>query len=641
MAAVGAVLVLSAQTGTPVAPSLAPFEAMISAAMKKYSVTGAALAVTHNGRLVLARGYGYADQENKIPVQPDSRFRVASLSKLITAVTVMHLVEEGKLSLDQPAFAMLAHLQPPAGAKVDPRLASITIRQLLNHAGGFPENNGEDPMFDSVKITSALKAPAPASTENIIRYVLGQPLQFDPGTQYAYSNFGYAVLGRIIEKTTGMSYEQYVRTNVLAPMGISQMRIGQTLAQGQQPNEVKYYPQNRARSVFPDTPVNLTWPYGGWYMESMDSHGAWIASAIDYARFVNAIDGRRGRAFLSPASLGALTAKPAGVKDWVGQSSWYGFGVMVRRSSNDGIWWHSGLLDGTVTYQIRSNDGTQYVVFLNYTPTTGTDEDNLFAALDDGFWNAVGQVSLWPAGDQFTNYPDSKAAVTAPAIATREGVVNGATFDRGVVAGSWITVFGVNLANSMRTWTAGDIVNGALPLALDGVSVTVDGRAAAVYYISPTQLNVQAPAGLTPGWVNVQVTNNGASTGTVLAHVVNNAPGALTFLQNGVLYAVATNASYQVLAGGRTAPPGETIIIYATGLAASPAGRTLTAPVPVPGVGATMGGRAAAVSFAGVIAPGLFQVNVAVPEVGSGDQPLVLTMNGASSPAGVFVPVGR
>ncbi|MBS1859366.1 MAG: beta-lactamase family protein, partial [Acidobacteria bacterium] len=166
IAALAAVLPMFAQTGTPV-PALSSFDAMITAAMAKYNVTGAALAVTHNGRLVLARGYGFADQENKIAVQPDSRFRIASLSKLITAVTVMHLVEQGKLSLDQPAFALLPDLQPPAGATVDPRLASITIRQLLTHSSGLHDNSDGDPMFLSAQITSLLNVPAPASTENI------------------------------------------------------------------------------------------------------------------------------------------------------------------------------------------------------------------------------------------------------------------------------------------------------------------------------------------------------------------------------------------------------------------------------------------------------------------------------------------
>ena len=184
----------------------------------------------------------------------------------------MHLVEQNLLNLDQPAFALLPDLQPPAGAMVDPRLATITIRNLLNHAGGWDDTSGViDPMFNSPTICAALDVPAPASTENIIRYMRGQPLQVDPGSQFVYSNFGYAVLGRIIERVTNMSYEQYVRENVLAPMGISQPRIGQTLPQGRLPNEVTYKSPGGtwvAPSVFPDVVGSVPLPYGAWYLES-------------------------------------------------------------------------------------------------------------------------------------------------------------------------------------------------------------------------------------------------------------------------------------------------------------------------------------------------------------------------------------
>lgn len=192
-------------------PSLAPFDQLMTGLLSKYGIPGGSIAITKNGRLIFARGYGYADADAQIPAQPDSRYRIASLSKAITAVTVMHLVEQGLLTLDQPAFALLPDLQPPGGSTPDPRLASITIRNLLNHTGGWDDTatgSNFDPMFNSPKITQALSVPAPASTENIIRYMRGQPLQFAPGTQYAYSNFGYAVLGRIIERVTGMSYEQ-------------------------------------------------------------------------------------------------------------------------------------------------------------------------------------------------------------------------------------------------------------------------------------------------------------------------------------------------------------------------------------------------------------------------------------------------
>src|ERR1035438_3466755 len=115
------------QTGTAV-PSLAPFDQLINTLLTKYGIPGGSIALTQNGRLVFARGYGYADPQAQIDAQPDSRYRIASLSKAITAVTVLHLVEQGSLNLDQPAFALLPDLQPPAGATPDARLASITIR---------------------------------------------------------------------------------------------------------------------------------------------------------------------------------------------------------------------------------------------------------------------------------------------------------------------------------------------------------------------------------------------------------------------------------------------------------------------------------------------------------------------------------
>jgi N-acyl-D-amino-acid deacylase len=211
-------VVLHAQTGTPV-PSLTPYDAFVLGLLDKYNIPGASLAITQNGRLIFARGYGFADAQRTQPVQPDSLFRLASLSKAITAVAVIKLVEQGKIHLDAPAFALLPDLHPPAGLTQDPRLAIITVQNLLNHSGGWDRDRvgGYDPMFISPRVVSALGVQAPASTENIIRYMLGQPLDFTPGTKSVYSNFGYAVLGRIIERVTGTNYEQWVRANVLAP----------------------------------------------------------------------------------------------------------------------------------------------------------------------------------------------------------------------------------------------------------------------------------------------------------------------------------------------------------------------------------------------------------------------------------------
>lgn len=628
------------QTGTP---AIQPFDDFMNNLMTKHGIPGGSLAVVRNGKLVMARGYGMADPDKQVQAQPDTRYRTASLSKFVTSVAIMHLVEQGKLKLDQSAFALLPDLvAPPNSLPQDPRLPSITIANLLTHTGGWDDSStgsSFDPMFGSEVITTALNVPAPASTENTIRYMRGQPLDFDPGEYYRYSNFGYAVLGRIIERVTGMSYEQYVRTNVLAPMGIANMRIGNTLAQGQLPGEAAYSPTGNSPSVFPDTVNRVPRPYGSWCVECQDAHGGWVTTVIEYARFMAGVEGRRGTAFLQPSSFAAMTARPS-AKDWNGASAWYGFGIMVRPTTGGQNWWHSGSTDGTTTYQIRSSDGFHWIVFLNWRPNNQNAIDVLQGEIDDGLWNAAGQVTTWPATDYFaTLYPDANPAESQarPAVNAREGVLNGATFDRGVVAGSWGTVYGVNLSKTTRQWSLDDIAGNQLPTSLDGVSVTIGGQPAFIAYVSPGQINFQAPSNLTPGWLPVEVINNGVHTEMVLAHVTQNAPGAFMSTVDGVRMAAATKADGAVLDGVHPAAPGDVIAIYATGIAPSQAGTVVPTPQQVATPAVSIGGMNAVVQYAGLVAPGLFQINVVVPAVSSGNQPLVITANKATSPADVFL----
>ena len=206
------------------------FDREMEAFMQARNIPGGALAVVKDRRLVYARGYGWADREKMIPVQPASLFRIASVSKPITAVAVLKLIEEGRLSLDTRALPLLG-LTPLIASFRDPepRLRQITIRHLLQHTGGWDRDKSFDPMFRPEQIAQAAHSPSPATAEQIIRYMLSMPLAFDPGTRHAYSNFGYCVLGRVIEKVTGGPYEKFVREKILAPAGITDMRIGATL----------------------------------------------------------------------------------------------------------------------------------------------------------------------------------------------------------------------------------------------------------------------------------------------------------------------------------------------------------------------------------------------------------------------------
>lgn len=639
-ALVASVAVASGQTGTPGIPA---FDQLMTTFLPKYNIPGGALVVAKDGRLVMARGYGFADKENQLPVQPDSLFRIASLSKILTSVAIMHLAEEGKLSVDQPAFALLPDLPAPAGTTEDPRLSRITLRHLLTHSGGWDVSASNfDPMFASQEIALALGVPQPASTENIVRYMRGRPLDFDPGTHYRYSNFGYAVLGRIIERVTGMSYDQYVRTQVLAPMGVN-ARIGNSLADGQLAGEVKYYSQGTTGpNVFPEAnPVTVPLPYGGWCLECMDAHGGWVISALDYAKFLDAIDGRRGPAFLQVPTVLGMTQKP-NIPDWTTEAKfWYAFGIGITLKPNGYQWGHDGGLDGTTTMYTRTPDGFTVVAFFNTRPPNDDRDDQLQGELLDSILSILGKTTAWPADDYYSTFKTADPAriAASPAINGRDGVLNAASLDRGLVPGSWASAFGVNLSQTTRSWTAADIAGRHLPTSLDGVSLTVDGKPAVVSFVSPTRINFQVPADVRDGWWPVVITNNGVATSAVLAIVQRSAAAPFLNIQNGIRLVLATQPDGSLIDDDHPARPGDNIVLYATGLEPSPAGVLTGEPRPVSGVTVQIGDEGATITYSSLVAPGLFQVNAVVPDIPAGRQRFFLTSNFLPCPQGLVIPI--
>jgi CubicO group peptidase (beta-lactamase class C family) len=386
-------------------PQLKSFDSAMTALMTKWHIPGGALAVSKDGRLLLAHGYGMADTEHQQQVRPDSLFRIASLTKAFTAAGVLLLVEQGKLDLDTPAFSLLPQYSAPPGATVDPRLSTITVREILHHTGGWDRDKSFDPMFASARISKAMGTPPPADCPTTIRYMMGQPLDFDPGTKYAYSNFGYCVLGRIIENVSGEPYADFIANEVLAPAGITRMREGRSLAKDRAPGEVRYYDYpgaGLATSVFPPPPADVPGPYGGFYLEAMDSHGGWIASSVDLLKFLDSLDGLRPPALLQPASIGLMTGRPAPP---VSQRTptYYGMGLMVRRlEGGQENWWHDGGLDGSETEMARYANGAAFAVLFNSQPQDG---DGFGNDIDSMLANLATSTSSWPAGDLFPQFP--------------------------------------------------------------------------------------------------------------------------------------------------------------------------------------------------------------------------------------------
>ena len=270
---------------------------------------------------------------------------------------------------------------------------------------------------------------------------------------------------------------------------------------------------------------------------------------------------------------------------------------------------------------------------------------------------AVGDFNRDGAADlAVVNYLDGSVSVllakTATANPTISAVVNAASSQDGLASGTWIALYGSNLASTTRPWAQSDFVGNNLPTSLDGVTVTIDGKPAYMYYVSPTQVNVLAPNDAATGAVTVQLKNAAGASNAFSANKRAVAPAFFAYSQQSGKYAIAQDGSSFALLGPagllgaaaatRPAAVGEVITLYATGLGDTspsyPDGQIIQMPAPLPVLPqVTIGGVTAQVQFAGIIGPGLYQLNVVVPAIPPGDAAVAAIVNGAASPAGIFL----
>jgi CubicO group peptidase (beta-lactamase class C family) len=236
----------------------------------------------------------------------------------------------------------------------------ITLHHLLTHTCGGWENSGTDPMFSNPQMNH----------QELIAWTLRhQPLKNEPGTKYAYSNFGYCILGRVIEKITGEPYAEAVQRTVLAKCGVRDMRLGGNTYEDRASGEVVYYGQEGAGTNPYD--MNVT---------RMDSHGGWIATPSDLVRFAIHVDGFK----TTPNILGANTLKA--MTTGTAANPNYACGWSVNRIPN---WWHGGSLPGTLTIMVRTASGLCWAAFTN-TRANGLN-------LDEMMWKMVKAVPAWKA----------------------------------------------------------------------------------------------------------------------------------------------------------------------------------------------------------------------------------------------------
>ncbi|MCD8313504.1 MAG: beta-lactamase family protein [Bacteroidales bacterium] len=276
-------------------PQLRPMDRAVEAFMKKWEIRGASLAVMRGDSLVYAKGYGFADAEEGIPMEPGSIMRIASVSKLVTATGIMVLQERGLLSLKDKVFGpdgILCDSLFTASIR-DKRAFRITVEQLLRHAAGFSTGHG-DPMFSCQTIMKQFHLSEPPDSRTLVRCELSRWLGYAPGTGRMYSNFGYLLLSLIIEKVSGQPYEDFIQENVLWPAGCYDMHIGGSYYEDRYPNEVRYYMQKGADKVedFHLSGRMVERCYGGNDITALQGAGGWVASPAELCRLVASIDGR-------------------------------------------------------------------------------------------------------------------------------------------------------------------------------------------------------------------------------------------------------------------------------------------------------------------------------------------------------------
>lgn len=353
--------------------NLAIIDDAIADYMRTNGVPGLSLAISRNGRLVYAKGWGYADVAANEWAHPHHRFRVASVSKPITSAAVLKLADCCGLSLGQTVFGPGAILGESYGTL--PYSAwekSITVTQLLHHTTGWLtdgiwEVDSDDP-DDAIDWQ--------------LSQIAGEPLNA-PGSFYTYMNIGYCVAGRVIETVSGRSYEQFVKDELLAPSCVTEMEIGGRTLFERKPGEVVYYQTHEG------SPYDLS-------PSRMDAHGGWIAKPQDLLLLLRRMDSNTNQSeLLQNDSLTTMRTPSMAPGPGSGGTN-YGLGLGISGSG----WGHNGAMPGTIADLSYRNDGFGFAVACNARPESDAFAGTLKSTIMNVI-NTLNSSNAWPNIDLF------------------------------------------------------------------------------------------------------------------------------------------------------------------------------------------------------------------------------------------------
>ena len=340
-------------------PELHAMDSIMQRYLKRWEIHGAQLAISRHDSLLYARGFGYADKDRKIPMEPSYIMRMASVSKLVTATGIMKLRDMGKIRLSDKVFGPKGILNDTfyVNSIRDKRYFDITVEQLLRHKAGFTNYAG-DAIFSTRYIMQQNHLTTPPDHRTLLRIVLRRHLGYTPGTAQRYCNIGYTLLSLIIEKRTGMSYENFMQRYVLYPAGCYDFHIAGNYLKDRRPNETVYYMHSSSVPVpeFNNSGRMVVRCYGENDITTALGAGAWVASAAELCRLVASIDGDRTVPdVISPQAVKLMTQE---MPD-------HQFSLGWNYTPRNRPWIRTGSLVGTSALVLRYPDGECWVFITN------------------------------------------------------------------------------------------------------------------------------------------------------------------------------------------------------------------------------------------------------------------------------------
>jgi uncharacterized protein (TIGR03437 family) len=572
---------------------LAQFEADLDVLRQRYNIPGLSAAILKNQRIVWEAAYGYADVEKGTRATPDTPYLVASLTKTFASVLLMQCVESGKLNLDDPIIRYSSAIAEPG----------VTVRHVLTH-------------------TSESRPP---------------------GQAYRYNGSRFGALTAVVDQCAGMPFRVALARKILDPLQLQRSMPGKDT--GTPPPALAAQFSAPQLERYAATLADLAKPYrvdtrgiprlSAYPQEGVNAAAGIISTVRDLATYDAAVD---RHALLSPQSQQLAWTNHTTSR---GESLPYALGWFVQHYGAQRLVWHYGYWDTFSALLLKVPERGLTLILLCNSDGLSAPFSSLGAG--DVTGSTFGTLFLRMINEPGVLRPDT------PAL-TIGGVRNAADGTPLIAPGAWATVYGQHLGDEVKVWAADDIVAGVLPTRLGRVSVQVDGQPASIAYVSPEQINIQVPDALSTGDVTVHVEGpTGIAWTKVNAATV--APAVFVRNTDGIRSVVAQHADGTILdnpartPGATTGTPGETVVLYATGLGPtkpfSPSGRIVDPAVLDADLSVLIGAERANVAYVGLISPGLYQINVQVPHLSDGDHDVLIQVGSARSASAATIAVGK